>query len=232
MSAATDAPISSLGYRHAIDLSQAVDPTGKDLLSIIREEHEIVLNLYDRYGTCGSDVEKMAIGYNLIKLLSIHSAKEEMVLYPLIRVKFPNGGQVADLALQEHLQLKKDLYELDHLGSSASLSEIDAIVQRTYQDLKTHLEHEEAEILTQLLKHLSTEEYKTARDSFVSHLALAPSHPHPDAPDQPPANAAANAASVPLDAAKDMTRFSSTKPTKSDLLSGNVLEPNFAQKSE
>jgi len=218
-------PIADLGHRNTLDLSLALDPTGKDLLSLIREEHQIVLNLFDRYHKSSSDVEKQALGYNIIKLLCIHSAKEEMTLYPLLRAKVPNGNQIADESLAEHLQLKKDLYDLDQLGTDATLAQVDAKVQTSLADLTTHLAHEEANILTQLPKYLSAQELQELRDSFVRHLAMAPSRPHPDAPDKPPTNIAANTASVPLDAAKDMMRFSGTKPTKDDLLSGNVIDP-------
>jgi len=226
MASATSHPSHDLGNRNTLDLSLALDPTAKDIVSLIREEHTIVLNLFDRYKNSNSDIEKQALGYNLIKLLCIHSAKEEMVLYPTLREKLPNGNQIADDSLVEHLALKKDLYELDQLGSSATLVQIDAKVQAALTDLTTHLEHEEENILTQLPKYVSSQELIALRDSFVRHLAMAPSRPHPDAPDKPPMNIAANTASVPLDAAKDMLRFSSTKPTKDDLLSGNVLDPS------
>jgi len=212
--------------RTVLDLSQALDFTGKGLLEIIRAEHNIVLNLYDRYKTTTSNIEKRALGYNLIKLLSIHSAKEEMVLYPLIRKKFPQGDELADKCLEEHLSLKKDLYELDQLGDEATIQQVDTKVRASFEDLSTHLAHEEANVLTQLPKYLQPQELIEARDSFVRHLSLAPSHPHPSAPDKPPSNIAANTASVPLDAAKDLLTFSGSKPTSEDLASGNVLDMN------
>ncbi len=48
-------------------------------------------------------------------LVSVHSATEEIVVYPLIEKRFNEGAKVADHSREQHLQVKKDLYQLDKM---------------------------------------------------------------------------------------------------------------------
>jgi len=62
-------------------------------------------------------------------------------------------------------------------------------------------------VLPALEKNCSPDEIKQMTRDFISSKSMAPSRPHPDAPNEPPANKVANSASVPLDAARDIGRF-------------------------
>jgi len=150
--------------------------------------------------------QKQGIAYNIIKLLSVHGAAEEMSLYPYIKKRVPNGESIVNHALKEHQQMKEDLYALDQMEFGAA--GYDAKLQKALADTKHHVKEEESSVLPALEKNCSPDEIKAMTHDFISSKSMAPSRPHPDAPNEPPTNKVANTASVPLDAARDMGRFS------------------------
>jgi hypothetical protein len=102
---------SSSQYRgkYSHDLSKTLDPTGKDVIAIIKEEHKMVDSLFSAYQKETQQADKQGIANNIIKLLSIHGAAEEMSLYPFIAKKLPNGPQIVEHALKEQQSIKEDL---------------------------------------------------------------------------------------------------------------------------
>jgi len=188
------------------DLSKTLDPTGKNVIEIIKEEHRLVDTLYERYQSSHDVKEKQGIAYNIIKLLSIHGAAEEMSLYPYIKTRVPNGESIINHALNEHQQMKQDLYALDQLEFGAA--GYDTKLAKAIQDTKHHVKEEESTVLPALEKNCSPDEIQKMTQQFISSKSMAPSRPHPDAPNEPPGNKVANSASVPLDAARDIGRFS------------------------
>jgi len=148
--------------------------------------------------------------------LSLHAAKEEMALYPMLQQKFPNGKQIVDHALKEHMQVKQDLYELDQNMNSYSMTQLETKLSKTVQEVEHHVADEEEQIMSKLSKYLTPDEMIQLRDDFVNALSISPSRPHPDAPNTPPQNKVVNAATMPADAARDAARFGHTAPSRSD----------------
>jgi len=206
------------GYMKTLDLSKvaAEEMVNKDIVTILRSEHNLVSSLYKKFESSNDTTEKYSIAYNLIKLLSLHAAKEEMALYPMIEKKFPNGSQIVEHALKEHLQVKQDLYELDQKMNTYSVSQLSAKLGKTVEEVEHHVQEEEEQIITKFSKYLTPQEMIQVRDDFNSSLSISPSRPHPDAPNTPPQNKVVNAATMPADAARDAARFAHTAPTKSD----------------
>jgi len=213
------------GMKKTLDLSQvaAQELASKDILTIIRSEHTLVDKLAEKFQATSNKTEKLSIAYNIIKLLSLHAAKEEMALYPFLRTKFPNGDQIVDHALKEHQQVKQDLYDLDQQMNNDVTSTTEAKLLKTIKDVQHHVQEEEEQILTKLNQYLSPAEMTKLRDDFVSALSTAPSRPHPDAPNTPPQNKVLNAATMPADAARDAARFASSPPSKSDFNNLNTM---------
>jgi len=206
------------GYNKTLDLSKvaAAELADKDIVTILRSEHNLVTSLYQKFESSNDTTEKYAIAYNLIKLLSLHAAKEEMALYPWIDKKWPNGSQIVQHALKEHLQVKQDLYELDQNMSSLSVQQLSAKLGKTVEEVEHHVQDEEEQIMSKFSKYCTPDEMIQVRDDFVNALSISPSRPHPDAPNTPPQNKVVNAATMPADAARDAARFAHTVPSKSD----------------
>ena len=147
------------------------------------------------------------IAHNIIKLLSIHSVCEEAALYPWMRKNLPDGDKLVDHAIKEHQEIKEDLYALDQMtidqpGYAAQL-------MKALKDTKHHVKEEESDLLPSIKQKSSPQELEQMRTDFLRAKMMAPSRPHPSAPTQPPANKIVGAATAPIDAVRDMGRFSS-----------------------
>jgi len=199
---ATQPSSSTYRGKYTADLSKTFDPSGKDIVSIIKEEHKLVDGLFEQYQKESNPQEKRGIAFNIIKLLSIHGSAEEMSLYPYIQKNLPNGTQMVEHALKEHQQMKNDLYTMDSLEPGSQ--QFDSTLQRLVKDTQHHVKEEESTILPALQKHCSRQELEDMKKSFLSMKSISPSRPHPSAPNHSPANVAANTTAVPLDAARDI----------------------------
>jgi len=187
------------------DLAKTLDPSGKDIFAILIEEHRLVEKLGNEYQSSGDDKEKAGMAYNIIKLLSMHAAGEEMCLYPLMRVKL--GDPAVNHALMEHQQVKEDLFALDNMtyGSAHFDEKLMSALNNTLQ----HVQEEEQQLFPALKSNSSNEEIAAATAEYVSSKPICPTRPHPQAPNRPPDNKLANTQAASLDKVRDAGRFSS-----------------------
>ena len=143
----------------------------------------------------------------IIKLLSVHSACEEASIYPFMRRHIPNGEELVQHAIKEHLGIKQDLYRLDQM--SLGDAGYDETLHKCIKDTAHHVKEEEGELLPTLKAKCSAEEFEQMRTEFLRAKMIAPSRPHPSAPTDAPQNKIVNAATMPIDAVRDAGRFSS-----------------------
>ena len=127
-----------------------------------------------------------------------------MSIYPFVAKNLPNGDKMVTDALAEHQRMKEDLYALDQ--SELTNPTFDTAFQSLVRDTQHHVKEEEAHLLPSLKRACSVEQMGEMTDTFIRMKLISPSRPHPQAPNKPPANIAANTTAVPLDAAKDMAQ--------------------------
>lgn len=115
-----------------------------------------------------------------------HSVAEEVYLYPLIRKVLPNGDKLADHEIDEHAEVERLLKDLEDLdpGNPA----YDELVGKVIDDTMPHLQEEETEVFPQLRETCTPEDLHDLGDKIRRLKKIAPTHPHPSAPDTPPAN--------------------------------------------
>jgi hemerythrin superfamily protein len=181
----------------------ATTPGATDVVSMVMADHRKVQNFYEQFNATNDLERKQVLAWEIIKYLSVHSAKEEMALYPTVAEKL--GREAADHLLQEHQQLKEALYHLDSL--KASDAEFLPQVEKSMQILMQHIKEEEETFLPKLAANCTAEELNKLGKDFHNAESKAPTRPHPAAPNKPPLNIAANLTAVPLDMAKDKLRF-------------------------
>jgi len=188
------------------DLSKTLDPTGKSVFDVIIDEHRLVEKLYAGFQQGAENADKQIIVHNLIKLLSMHAACEEMALYPVMKTKLPNGPQLVQHALAEHLQVKRLLFDLDNM--LVGQSGFDDKVHECLKDVLQHVKEEETDLLPSLQQACTPAEVTEVTAMYLSVKNCAPTRPHPDAPNEPPTNKAANIHALSMDSVRDAGRFS------------------------
>jgi len=178
-----------------VDLSLLMDPTGKNVIEVIRLEHRLVELLGEKFYQSKSNDERQGIANNIIKLLSVHAACEEMVLYPFLKLK--GESDLVQHALDDHTQVKKDLESLIEMKIEDENFEMK--LQAALDDTLTHVKEEEEGLLPFIEKISTADELMQLALQFTAAHDIAPTRPHSKAPNEPPANKNVNEESAASD---------------------------------
>jgi len=184
---------------------------GENVIDIIKRDHKNVSQLYEQYKSTQDLKKRQECAWNLIKELVQHSEVEQLLVYPLLKMRDiakHNGNQLHDRSLTEHQHIRELLYELDN--TKIDDPEHPAKLERAVQAVLEHVKEEESEVLPEIQKHFTMEELQRLGNAFEKHKYTAVTRPHPSAPLQGPFAAAANMATKPIDLARDLAR--ETKP--------------------
>jgi hemerythrin superfamily protein len=82
-----------------------------DIIHVLRDEHQQVLDLFDRFESLTEDPSRKAVAEELLQLLMIHEEAEEDAVYNHVRDALPDPSPI-DLALQEQTALKLRIRDL------------------------------------------------------------------------------------------------------------------------
>jgi hemerythrin superfamily protein len=207
---------------------QAAEGTTDPLSRRIVAEHNKIEGWFREYERADITPQyKLKLGWEIIRGLSIHAAKEEMVLYPTVAEHF--GSAAADKLVEEHQELKNTLYELDGITDPNS-PRLDELVQKTIRTTRHHVKDEEENYLPKLAKKVGPTKMEKLAHQFEQARMAAPTRPHPAAPSRPPLNVAANTTAVPLDMARDAIRFGPGN-VAGDVVEHDISDPEANRKA-
>lgn len=140
----------------------------------------------------------------MIRELSVHAAIEEQVLYPYMRRELQGGEELAEEGIQEHQKAKELLADLERLDPQDAT--FNRRVGQLIADVRHHVEEEETEFFPRLREIASPDDLVELGSRLEAAKKLAPTRPHPKAPNTPPGNVVAGAAAAALDKARDKLR--------------------------
>jgi hemerythrin-like domain-containing protein len=158
-----------------------------DLIDELVTDHREVEQAFADYERGGlSDEQRRNLVDHIITELVRHSVAEEQYLYPVARETLPNGDNIADREIAEHAEAEQVMKQLE--GLDAADPEFDRLTVQLIGDIRHHVEEEERDLFPKLKQACSPEQLDELGDKIVSAKKLAPTRPHPSAPDRPPAN--------------------------------------------
>ena len=177
-----------------------------DALTLLKSDHKTVEALFKRFEKAGDDAvkEKKQIVAEIVKELSIHAAIEEQVFYPAVRKGLKSAEDDVLEAMEEHHIVKWLLSELD--GMSPKAERFEAKVTVLMENVRHHVKDEEEELFPKVQKKLGKVVLETLGRALLAAKKVAPTRPHPRAPDTPPGNVVAGIPAAMLDKAKDYVR--------------------------
>lgn len=175
----------------------------QDAIELLTQDHRTVEMLFGQYQTATGD-RRRELAEEIIKDLSVHAAIEEQMLYPGVRQALPNGDDLANEALSEHAQVKELLDALE--GKRGDKPEAASIIERVKNAVRHHVDEEEGRLFPALRQHLSAELLRGMGESMAKAKSMAPTRPHPAAPDTPPGNLIAGPAVAMIDKVRDAAR--------------------------
>ncbi|MFF3949453.1 hemerythrin domain-containing protein [Streptomyces sp. NPDC001902] len=115
-----------------------------------------------------------------------HSVAEEMYLYPAVRKHLPGGDALADKEIQEHAEVEQVLKDLEDVDIDDA--RFDEMVGKLITDVTEHVREEEQQLFPGLAQACTPEQLYELGDQVRRAKKVAPTRPHPSAPDTPPGN--------------------------------------------
>lgn len=177
-----------------------------DAITLLKNDHKTVNELFKKFEKAGDNAHKTKakLVEQIIHELAIHAAIEEVAFYPFI--KGASDALTDDVleSLEEHHVVKWLLSELE--GMNPTDERYDAKVTVLIENVRHHVEEEEQDMFPRVRKMLSRSDLQELGDALASAKKMAPTHPHPKAPDEPPFGPIAAAVSGLIDRARDTGR--------------------------
>ena len=185
-----------------------------DAIALLQRDHNEVEQLFKEFEklTERAHKSKEKIVNKVIRELAIHSAVEEMLFYPAVRTAALKANtralkEAADTvleSLEEHHVAKWTLSELEKMKPEDE--RYDAKVQVLMESVRRHVEEEQEELFPKARRLLGDSLLFELGDRIEKAKKIAPTRPHPRAPDEPPGNLVAGTVAAVMDRAKDMVR--------------------------
>jgi hemerythrin superfamily protein len=178
-----------------------------DAVELLTADHREVEQLFRVYESSGNDPDLATdTAARIVRELSMHAVVEEMVFYPAFRKMVPDGEEMAEHGLDEHQELKELLASVDgRPGDDPQVRETMGKVKATVTD---HVSDEEGEMFPALKKHVHEDKLMQMGEAMAKAKKLAPTHPHPKAPNEPPGNLIVGLPVALLDRVRDALRGS------------------------
>jgi len=161
-------------------------PKQLDLVDAVTADHRAVASLFEQLEASGDARNRARIAEQVIEELVRHSVAEEQFLYPVARTALADGDELADRAIATHAGAEQLMKTLS--GTDPTTPEFDELVTTLTSDMRGHFLDEERDLLPRLRAALDPAELRELGLRFEQARRMAPTRPHPAAPDTPPAN--------------------------------------------
>ncbi|MDQ3945337.1 MAG: hemerythrin domain-containing protein [Actinomycetota bacterium] len=170
-----------------------------DAISVIEKDHRTVDAMFNDYETVIDEARKEEVAPRIVRELSIHAALEEMLVYPVVRLKVDGGDDMVDHAVEEHQEAKRLLADIEKAGSG---SQRDQLMKELAGSIREHIAEEEGDVLPRLRECVDAERLEQMGTLMERSRGLMPTHPHP----MVPGTAAAQLLAGPLASVADHIR--------------------------
>ena len=160
----------------------AIKNTG--LIELLLHDHEqakLLLESFDSFPV--SRAEKFC---EVVHALVGHEVAEEEVLYPAVRKYVDGGDDLAEARLKEQGEAETALSQMENLDPNGE--EFLASFMTLRAEVLRHAEAEEQTVFPALASTVSPDEQVRLAQRYERAKKVAPTHPHPHAPDTPPGN--------------------------------------------
>jgi len=174
--------------------------TQPDAIQLLTTDHGEVEAMFRQVESLPEGDARQQIVQEIIRELSVHAAIEEQVLYPAMRKALPDGETLVQEAIDEHQAAKETLAAIERADNS---TERDQHLVRLMGDVRHHVEEEETELFPKLAASIGSTELREMGGKLAAAKKMAPTHPHPNAPNTPPGNLVGGVAAAVMDKARD-----------------------------
>jgi hemerythrin superfamily protein len=178
-------------------------PTHIDAVAVLERDHREIEELFQAFERSGRAARRRELATRIARELSIHASIEEQLVYPRARRVVDGSSKEPQVlvALEEHHLAKVALAEIEALPTTAA--RFDAKVRVLIANVRRHVEEEERELFPAMARAYSREELLELGTALERAKRIAPTRPHPFAPDEPPGAMFAGLAAGAYDRSRD-----------------------------
>lgn len=157
-----------------------VSATDQDVVDVLTADHREAQALIGQIRLTQDATERRDLADTLIAELVRHAVAEEMYVYPAMREHLPDGEEAVSHDIEEHQQLEQTMKQLEGVeGGDPQFTELLAHLETVLSD---HITDEEGEHFPQLRAALPATELVELAGKVEAAKKLAPTRPHPAAP--------------------------------------------------
>ncbi|MET7465283.1 hemerythrin domain-containing protein [Nonomuraea sp. NPDC005501] len=160
----------------------------RDVITVLvtdhREVEQMFAELETMIGAIGERPQTLA--EQVVIELVRHSVAEEAYLYPAVREHVPGGDELADKEIAEHAEAEKTMKRLERLEPGDD--DFWPVLEELMREIRHHIQDEEGDLFPRLRAACPPEALTELGAKVERAKKLAPTRPHPSAPDKPPAD--------------------------------------------
>ena len=193
-----------------------------DAITLLKEDHKTVAALFKQFEALTDRALKMkkTVVAKIIRELAVHAAIEEMLFYPAVRAaakaKESKASDAADdlvlESLEEHHIVKWTLSELEKMNPEDE--RYDAKMDVLMESVRHHVEEEQEDLFPKARRLMGDKALAELGERMAKAKKMAPTHPHPRSPDEPPGNFVAGGIAAMMDRGGDMVKNLAGKVVK------------------
>jgi hemerythrin-like domain-containing protein len=154
--------------------------TEQDVVDVLTADHREFLDLVAQIKKTPETDRRRDLADILIAELVRHAVAEETHVYPAMRTHLPDGDEAAEHDTEEHKELERVMKELE--GLDPTDARFTAVLDELEQNLRHHVEDEEGEQFPALRRHIPREDLVALAGKVETTKRVAPTRPHPSAP--------------------------------------------------
>jgi hemerythrin superfamily protein len=155
-------------------------PTERDVIDVLTSDHRDVTALIGEIWTITDPMMRRDLTDTAISELVRHAVAEEMYVYPAMRKHLPDGEKAVEHDVEEHKELETTMKELESVDVSSP--EFETALRKLESLLADHVQDEEGEQFPELRRRIPAEDLRDLAGKVETAKKLAPTRPHPGAP--------------------------------------------------
>jgi hemerythrin superfamily protein len=156
----------------------------QDVIAVLTTDHREFTDLIEQIRTTTDPETRRDLADMLITDLVRHAVAEEMYIYPAMKEHLPDGEAAVEHDTEEHKDIERTLKQLESIDPSDAKF-MDAIGHLSTV-LDDHIQDEEEDQFPQLRTHIPPEKMSELARKVHTAKKLAPTRPHPMAPNAAP----------------------------------------------
>ncbi|GIH94419.1 hemerythrin domain-containing protein [Planobispora siamensis] len=159
-----------------------------DVVAVLTHDHREVERMFaelEQLPTGDTD-RRRQLTEKVITELVRHSVAEEAYVYPAVRDLVPGGDALADRELREHAEAEETMKELEETDIADAHHGV--LLNRLMAEIRAHVQEEEHELFPKLRANADADQLAELGRKVQAIKKVAPTRPHPSAPDTPPGN--------------------------------------------